>query len=182
MAEPTMKSAAYWRIAAKYREQEKEMARTRVANDQVTPADAEATERAEEWFAQQGEEMAGYAQRQAIDAIHEYVVNRDGEATCKRGKEAAGLIIRQYLELNNETEIEDAERGLKAILGTRRVGKDSYDVRSMTQAQVVKLWKAGCLLVDPDMLNQKANAALRIDAEPFVIPAGETTFLRVVKE
>jgi hypothetical protein len=32
------------------------------------------------------------------------------------------------------------------------------------------------------MLNQKANAPLRLKAEPQHVPAGETTYLRVVKE
>lgn len=183
MSNNTLHSDRYWRQRAGYIEQEKELARTRQAPAQEwTPADVTASDRAEAWFAQESEAMENYAERQAIDAIHQYVVNRDGEATCKRGKEAAGQIIRQWLELRGESELEDVERGLKAILATRRTGKDSYDVRSLPWQLVKKLHAAGCLLIDVDMLNQKANAALRMESEPAKVPAGETTYLRVVSE
>jgi hypothetical protein len=46
---------------------------------------------------------------------------------------------------------------------------------------VKKLHAAGCLLIDVEALNIKANAHLRMDAESARVPAGETTALRVVK-
>ena len=164
----TLHSDRYWRQRAGYIQQEKAMNK--------------ADEEAKQWIAETTAEMTTFVRREVVDALNVYYINQQGEATCKRGKEAAGQLIRQWLETNGETEIEDIERGLKAILASRRSGKDSYDVRSMTQAQVVKLWKAGCLVVDTEALNLKANAALRMEAEPQKIPAGSTTYLRVVKD
>lgn len=167
-----LKHPRYYRIRDMYiaqekREREAEMPRTQ------TP---------EEWIEETNAEVMAFTQRETIDALKVYHDFQQEERRAKDGKEAAGRLIRQYLELNDESEIEDAERGLRAILASRRSGKESYDVRSMPWQLVKKLHAAGCLSMDVDMLNQKANAALRMECQGQLIPAGETTYLRVVKE
>lgn len=164
----TLHSARYWRIVGKYQEAEKKM------NETQTP---------EEWFAQQDGEMQLASERQAVEALLPYWENQQAESRFKAEKEACGRIIKAFMETHDTDELVDIERGLRAQLKGRTDHEERYDVRHMTQKQVIALWKAGCLVVDSKALNHEANAYLRMDVQAQRMPArGLAPALRVIKE
>lgn len=140
------------------------------------------TQEAEEWIANTNVEMALAAERQAIDALLPYWENQQAESRFKSEKEACGRIIRAFLETHDIEELVDAERGVKAMLQSRKLPNENWDVSSMPDELIIRLAKSGCLLADKQAMGLKGHAALRMEAERFHIPAGETTALKVVRD
>lgn len=171
------------RIAAKYKAQEKEMARQKTPEKEreesiLSPREAEA----EAWIAEKNEELVLAAERQAVEAIKPYWEAQQAESRFRQDKEAYGTVIKAYLQIEGMSELVDVEAGFRAVLQTRSDGKDNWDVGSMPDELILRLAKAGCLVADKAAMNLKSHQALRMDAERWHIPAGETVALRVTKD
>lgn len=136
----------------------------------------------EQWIEQENERMQLAAERQAIDALLPYWENQQAEARFKSEKEACGRIIKAFLETHDVDELADAERGVRAMLQTRKLPNENWDISRMPDELILRLAKAGCLVADKKAMELKGHQALRMDAEKWFIPAGETVALRVVKE
>src|SRR5690606_2043628 len=128
------------------------------------------TQEAEEWIARTNEEMALAAERQAVEAILPYYEAQKAESAARSAKEAAGKVIKAYMEINGLAELDDPEHGLRAQLSSRSMGNERWDVRAMPDALILQLARAGCLTVDKAAMKLDANTALRMDAQPYYVP------------
>lgn len=168
-----LRSAKYWRAVREYERQDREREAAMPRTKEQTP---------EEWIAETNEAMQLAAERQAVDSLLPYWECQQAEKHYRESKEAHGLVIKTYLQTHDMTELEDSERGVKAVLQTRKLSTENWDIASMPDELILRLAKAGCLLADKKAMDLKGHQALRIDAEPYFIPAGETVALRVNKE
>ena len=117
--------------------------------------------------------------QEAGQAVASYVACRREEQFQKKGQEAAGAILKQYLQENPGSAIYDEATDHTARLITSRKAP-SYDVASMPDGLVLWAARHGLLNVD-----QKALAALEgkfievVDIRKFETPGAESQRLRV---
>ena len=117
--------------------------------------------------------------QEAGQAVASYVACRREEQFQKKGQEAAGAILKQYLQENPGSAIYDEATDHTARLITSRKAP-SYDVASMPDGLVLWAARHGLLTLD-----HKAFATIRdkfiegVDIAKFATPGAETTVLRV---
>lgn len=158
-------SRQIWRTIDKRRE-EFEMTKT-------------ATQRTEEDIEERNRLAENAAERQAVEAIEPYHEAQQAASAAKKAQDSAGMAIKAYMETRGLAELDDIEHNLRAVLSSVSAGNERYDVRAMPVELVLKLAEAGCLSIDKKAIALDANTALRMDAQPFHVPAGVSARLHV---
>lgn len=119
------------------------------------------------------------AERQAVEAIKPYHDAQQAAASARRDQDGASMAIKSYMESRGLAELDDAEHNLRAVLSSVSAGNERWDVRAMPAELVQALAAAGCLSVDKRAIALDANTALRMDAQPYHVPAGNSARLQV---